>query len=182
MAGKSAAVVPAVLDAYDFTPHQTIADIGGGRGHLLQSILNAAPKSSGMLFDLPHVIRDAQPIASERLQLFAGDFFRDPLPPAAAYVLMEVLHDWNDEDAVKILNAVRAAAPAHARLLIIEAMVSEEPGPHAGKILDIIMLAVTGGRERTQTEYETLLAGAGFQLQRVIPTQSQYSVVDAIVR
>jgi hypothetical protein len=181
MASKSGSIVPAVVNAYDFTPYGVIADIGGGRGHLIQAILERVPTASGILFDLPHVIADAADVASGRLQLLAGDFFRDPLPIANAYLLMEVLHDWADEEAAKILAAVRRVAPMHARVLIVEALVSESPGPHFGKMLDIIMLAVTGGRERTRSDYETLLASAGFRLEQIIETPSQYSVVEAVV-
>jgi len=181
MTGKSAAVVPTVLDAYDFRPFRTIADIGGGRGHLLRAILERVPTASGVLFELPHVIADAAGAASNRLRLAGGDFFRDPLPEADAYVLMEVIHDWPDDKAAQILAGVRRAAPKSARLLIVEALVSEEPGPHFGKILDVIMLAVTGGRERTRSEYERLLGSSGFCLESVTPTQSQYSVIEASV-
>ncbi len=181
MVGKSASVVPAVVGAYDFAPFRMIADIGGGRGHLLHAILERVPTASGVLFDLPHVIRESAGIASPRLRLVAGDFFADPLPVADAYVLMEVIHDWPDDDAAKILAAVRRVAPAHARVLIVEALVSEEPGPQFGKVLDVIMLAVTGGRERMPSEYEALFKTAGLQLQRVIPTASQYSVIEAKV-
>jgi hypothetical protein len=182
MAGKSAGVVPAVVEAYDFSPFRTIADIGGGRGHLLQAILDRATTASGILYDLPHVIADASTGGSGRLRLVAGDFFREALPVADAYVLMEVIHDWADDKAAEILAAVRRAAPATARVLVVEALVSESPGPHFGKMLDIIMLAVTGGRERTASEYEGLLASAGFRLTRVVPTPSQYSIVEAAVR
>jgi O-methyltransferase domain len=181
MVGKSASIVPAVVAAYDFTPFRLIADIGGGRGHLLREILKQAPAASGVLFELPHVVADAAEIASARLRLQAGDFFVDPLPAADAYVLMEVIHDWADEEAGKILAAVRRVAPRHARLLIVEALVSEAPGPQFGKMLDIIMLAVTGGRERTPAEYEALLNPAGFRLNNVISTPSPYSVVEAAV-
>jgi hypothetical protein len=181
MVGRSGNVVPAVLGAYDFTPFGKIADIGGGRGHLLQAILQSTPSASGILFDLPHVIADASGAASARLQLVAGDFFRDVLPSADAYVLMEVIHDWADEEAADILSAVRRVAPAHARLIIVETLVSQEPGPHFGKVLDVVMLAVTGGRERTASEYDALLRSAGFRLERIIPTPSQHSVVEAVV-
>ena len=119
--------------------------------------------------------------ASERLRLVSGDFFVDPLPVADAYVLMEIIHDWPDEKAARILAAVRKAAPAHARLVIVEALVSEAPGPHFSKTLDIIMLAVTGGRERTPSEYDALLKAAGFHLERIVPTASRYWVVEATV-
>jgi len=181
MVSKSAAVIPALIDAYDFGKLGAIADIGGGRGHLLQAILRRSPSSSGVLFELPHVIEDAREVSSRRLRLVAGDFFSDPLPTADAYVLMEVIHDWPDEQALKILEAVRRAAPRHSRLLIIEALVSDAPGPHFGKVLDIIMLAVTAGRERRSSEYVALLKTAGFELLRVIPAGS-HSIVEAAVR
>ena len=94
---------------------------------------------------------------------------------------MEVIHDWADGEATKILSAVRRAAPRHARVLVVEALVSESPGPQFGKMLDIIMLAVTGGRERTRAEYEGLLASTGFRVERIIQTASQYSLVEAVV-
>jgi hypothetical protein len=180
MVGKSAACVPLIADAYDFSGFRTIADVGGGRGHLLQAILRQTT-ASGVLFDLPHVIADAKDVASERLKLQAGDFFRDALPVADAYLLMEVIHDWADEQAERILAAIRQVAPPGACVLIVEALVSESPGPHFGKQLDIVMLAVTGGRERTQLEYERLLGATGFRLRRVIPTPSQYALVEATV-
>jgi hypothetical protein len=115
------------------------------------------------------------------LHLQPGDFFADALPTADAYLLMEVIHDWNDEDSARILAAVRRAAPSHARLLIVEAIVSEAPGPDFSKVLDVIMLAVTGGQERTPSEYEALLTRAGFRLERIIATPSQYSIIEAVV-
>jgi hypothetical protein len=100
---------------------------------------------------------------------------------ADAYVLMEVIHDWADAEASAILTSVRRAAPRHARVLIVETLVSETPGPQWGKTLDLIMLAVTGGRERTSSEYSALLATAGFHLERIVPTRSSYAVVEAVV-
>ena len=181
MANKSASVVSAVIEAYDFAPFSTIADVGGGHGHLLSAILDSAPEASGVLFDLPHVVAEVKQLASARLSLVSGDFFADPLPVAEAYVMMEVIHDWPDEKAARILAAIRKAAPAHARLIIVEALVSEAAGPHSSKTLDIIMLAVTGGRERTPSEYTALLESAGFRFERVVPTPSRYSIVEATV-
>ncbi|MCA1602996.1 MAG: acetylserotonin O-methyltransferase [Acidobacteria bacterium] len=181
MADKSRVIIPAVLDAYDFGPFRVIADIGGGRGHLLRGILEQTPAASGILFDLPHVIRESAAFESARLRFQPGDFFADALPTADAYLLMEVIHDWNDEDSSRILAAIRRAAPSHARLLIIEAIVSEAPGPDFSKVLDVIMLAVTGGQERTPSEYEALLAPARFRLERIITTPSQYSIIEAVV-
>ena len=181
MVGKSGAIIPAVLDAYDFGRFATIADIGGGHGHLLRAILQRIPTASGVLFELPHVIADASGASTDRLRLAAGDFFTDPLPAADAYVLMEVIHDWADEKAIDILTAVRRVAPSHARVLLIESLVTESPGAHFSKTLDVLMLAITGGRERTASEFETLLSAAGLRVERVIPTRSQHSLVDAVV-
>lgn len=180
MVGKSASVIPAVVDAYDFGQFEVVADVGGGRGHFLQAILERTPRTNCILFDLPHVIEEATDLASPRLRLAAGDFFIDPLPIADAYALMEVIHDWADTEAAKILAAIRRAAPRHARVLIVETTVSEDPGPQFGKTLDIVMLAVTGGRERTPSEYAELLAGAGFRLERIVPTESAYSVIEGV--
>lgn len=181
MVEKSRAVLPAVLSAFDFDACPVVADIGGGRGHLLQAILAQWPSVWGVLFELPHVIADAAPAASPRLQLVGGDFFHDELPRADAYVLMEVLHDWNDAAAQRILAAIRRNAPSHARLLVVETLVPDAAVQHPGQVLDIIMLAVTGGRERTEVDYRGLLAQAGWSLRRVIPTASPLSVVEATV-
>ncbi len=180
MVAKSRAVLPAVVAAYDFSACGTIADIGGGRGHLLAAILDRAPTTHGVLFELPHVIADA--VVGPRLTLAPGSFFDDALPVADTYLLMDLIHDWDDADAARILAAVRRAAPARARLLIIETLVAEQPGPHFGKTLDIIMLAVTGGKERTRTQYARLLDVAGFGIERVLPTASQYSILEASAR
>jgi SAM-dependent methyltransferase len=180
MVDKSAAVVPAVVEAYDFSTFDTVVDVGGGTGRLLSAILEHNSNTAGVLFELPHVIVDAADAASDRLRLVGGDFFVDPLPSADGFVLMEVLHDWTDEDAARILGAVRRAAAPGDRLLIVEVLVPDNPGPDHSKMLDIIMLAFTGGRERTREQYESLLDAAGFKLERVVPTRSSYFVVEAI--
>jgi hypothetical protein len=179
MVDKSRAALPALLEAYDFGAYPVIADVGGGRGHLLQALLANWPSAHGVLFELPQVIADAAGAASPQLRLVAGDFFQDPLPRADAYMLMEVLHDWDDHDAQRILAAVRRSAPAHARLLVIETLVPDAAVQHPGQVLDIIMLAVTGGRERTEGDYADLLAKGGWSLRRVIPTASPLSLVEA---
>jgi hypothetical protein len=178
MVSKSRAVLPAVADAFDFAPFATIGDIGGGRGHLLKLILERTPSAQGVLFEQPHVIADTEP--APRLSLVGGDFFADALPAADLYLLMEVLHDWDDADATRILAAVRRAARPGTRVLIVEILVPDTPGPHSGKTRDIIMLAVTGGRERTEAQHAALLASAGFELARVVPTASEYSLVEAV--
>lgn len=177
MVAKSRTVLPAVVAAYDFSAFGTIVDVGGGRGHLLELILAAASHARGLVFELEHVVADAA--SSPRLELVTGDFFVDALPRADGYLLMDVLHDWADADAERILSAVRKAAHAQSRLLIVETLVPEIAGPHFGKSLDITMLAVTGGRERSEAEYAALLAKTGFRLLRVLPTAAHYSIVEA---
>jgi hypothetical protein len=181
MAGKAQGQVPAILASYDFSPFGVIADVGGGRGHLLVAVLEAAPGARGVLFDLPHVIADAQRIASERLELRAGDFFRDPLPTCDAYLLLEVIHDWADEEATAILTAVRDAAAPGAKVLVIERLVPAGTHPHPSKGMDVNMLVLTGGKERMHAEYEALLAAAGLRLARVVETPGGVSIIEATV-
>jgi hypothetical protein len=179
MTAKARADIAAVLAAYDFRAFRTVADIGGGRGHLLQAVLDAVPTTHGVLFDLPDVV-GALDVRSERLTPQAGDFFVDPLPPADAYVLMEVLHDWADVEAAAILGSVRRAAHPGSVVLIVESVVPEDhDDPHV-HTLDLIMLAVTGGRERTAAEHDRLLHGAGFRLSAVVDTAGPLRIVEAI--
>lgn len=179
MVAKAQAQVPAVVAAYDFSQLGAIADIGGGRGHLLQAILAANRSAKGILFDLPTVIQDAAGAASDRLKLHAGDFFKDPLPAADTYVIMEVIHDWADEESLAIFKAIRRAAKPGAALLVVEQLVPNDPGPHWSKMLDIHMLALVGGLQRTREEYDVLLTRAGFEPLRVHPTRSDVSIIEA---
>jgi len=180
MTAKAMAQVAAIVAAYDFSQFGLIGDIGGGRGHLLQSILAASPTSKGVLFDLPRVIESLASIASDRLTLCAGDFFQGELPACDAYVFMEVIHDWPDEESRAILRAVRRAAPKHARLLLVEALIADDlAGPSWPRTLDILMLGLFGGSQRTGAEYQRLLVDAGFRLQRVIDTGAGVSIVEA---
>lgn len=180
MEGKAHGQVGGIVAAYDFSGFRRIGDIGGGRGHLLRGVLDSAPRASGVLFDLPNVVREASGVASERLKLQAGDFFKDPLPSCDAYLVMEVIHDWGDEEAVAILKAIRRSAPPEAKLLVIELIFPDEPGPHWTKTLDIHMLALLGGRQRTRQEYEVLCAKAAFSLERQIDTSAGISILEAI--
>jgi len=136
--------------------HGQIADIGGGRGHLINAIVAARPTASGVLFDQPQVVSEAAAMASDRLRLAGGDFFTDPLPVADAYILMEVIHDWDDDAARRILAGVRRAARAGATLLLIEALLPKVRSPNWPTTLDIVMLTI-GGRQRTLGEYVELL-------------------------
>ena len=179
MVAKAQGAVAGILASYDFSGFELIGDIGGGSGHLLRAVLDTAPTAKGVLFDLPHVIEEAAGMASERLTLQAGDFFRDALPSCDAYLLMEIIHDWADEESVAILQAVRRAAPSHAKVLLIERIVPDDPGPDWSKMLDIHMLALFGGHQRTRQEYEALLTKSGFVLLRDIDTRAGISILEA---
>lgn len=179
MTAKAGADVAAVLGAYDFGRFSTIADIGGGRGHLIRAVLDVAPGAQGVLFDLPRVI-DSQDLGRKRLTAHAGDFFIDPLPSADAYLLMEVIHDWPDAEATAILRAVRRAAAPGAALFIIEGIVAEEEADPRVHTLDVLMLTVSGGRERTVRELGDLLHDAGCRLSRVVETASPMWIVEAV--
>jgi C-methyltransferase len=179
MTAKASADIAAVVTAYDFSRFSTIADIGGGRGHLLRTVLDAAPAAEGILFDLPQVI-DTLEVDRERLAAQAGDFFIDPVPTADAYLLMEVIHDWADAEAVAILRAIRRAAPPGATALIIEGIIAgEQPDPRA-QTLDIMMLSVTGGRERTASQLSELFDRASFHIGTVTETAGPMRIVEAI--
>ena len=179
MTAKAYGQVAGILASYDFSGFGLIGDIGGGRGHLLRAVLDSAPTARGVLFDQPHVIKETADIASERLTLQAGDFFKDTLPACDAYLVMEVIHDWADKEAVAILKAIRQAAPSHAKLLLLETMVPNDPGPDWSKMLDILMLNWAGGRQRTLQEYETLFDSAGFSFTREIDTGADISIIEA---
>lgn len=169
-------IVPAILAEYDFSRFDRIVDVGGGQGELLQAILSANPKLQGVLYDLPNVVAGARAelqtgaIAS-RCEVVGGDFFKNVPEGADAYLLKQIIHSWNDEDAVKILKNCRRAIRNNGTLLIIGDVLrqSNEPDPNGG-LMDLMMLVLSPGRERTEPEYNALLKKAGFALARVIPT------------
>jgi hypothetical protein len=181
MAAKAHGQIAGIVAAYDFSGFRMIGDIGGGRGHLLHAVLDSAPDANGVLFDLPHVVAEAASLASGRLKLQPGDFFKDALPSCDAYLLMEVIHDWGDEQASAILKAIRRSAPPDSKLLLIEQIIPADPGPDWTKTLDIHMLALLGGRQRTRQEYEELLAGAGFSFRGEIDTRAGISILEAVL-
>lgn len=169
MTAKSRATSAAIAKLYDFSGFGTIADIGGSQGYLIETILDATPNAKGILFDLPHVIEGAHVKGSSRLTLQGGDFFKDPLPVADAYLMMNVIHDWNDEESIDILTAVRKVAPSSSKLLLVEMLMPETPKAHPSVVLDLVMMAYSTGEERKQSQYEALLKSADFRLNRVIP-------------
>jgi hypothetical protein len=177
MTGKAHADIAALWDVLDLSPYQTVADIAGGRGHILAALLDRAPATRGILFDLPTVAASMPP--NPRIEARGGSFFTDPLPQADAYILSNILHDWDDQACLAILAAIRKAAQSGGVLFILEDLLSEADGPHPSKVLDVVMLAATGGRERTEPQYAALLHSTGFELARILPTPSPLSVLVA---
>jgi hypothetical protein len=186
MTAMSAATGPAVAAAYDFGQWGSIADVGGGNGILLASILKAHPKLSGVLADLPHVLERARErgyLAGElasRAKMQECDFFREVPSACRAYVMKSVIHDWEDEKARQILANCRRAVPDDGALLLVECGISERNQPSAGKLVDVAMLVMTGGKERTTEEYRELLASAGFRFNKVVPTPSGMVVIESL--
>ncbi len=178
MTAKAHAQVAGVVGSYDFSGAATIGDIGGGRGHLLRAILDKNPSARGVLFDQPHVVDQVE--AADRLTKQGGDFFADAMPGCDIYLLMEVIHDWDDQRAMQILNKVRASAALGARVLLIEALIPESAGPSWPLTLDLWMLTISG-KQRTLDEYAALLAGAGFRFTKVVDTGAGVSIVEGTV-
>lgn len=185
MVGMHGAVAPAVVAAYDFSRFDSIVDVGGGKGALLAAILLAHPRLQGVLFDLPETENGARNYLAEaglaiRCKFSAGDFFNAVPRGHDAYVLAHILHDWTDEQSVAILRNCREAIPRHGRLLIIEAVLPDGDTPHHGKLMDLLMLTVTGGAERSADQFGSLLRASGFRLARIHPTTTHQSVVEAV--
>jgi hypothetical protein len=184
MAGGGRAARGDLLDAYQVPEGQTIADIGGADGALLAELLAKAPERKGIVFDLPKVVAKAtETLAAagvdKRATVVAGDFFVDSVPVADVYVMSVVLHDWDNAAATRILRNIAGAATPGARLVLVEMVMSEGDGPHFTKMIDLTMLAMLGGRERSETEWRGLLAESGFTLDRIVSGSGVMSVIEA---
>jgi hypothetical protein len=176
--------VPAILEAYDFEGTQTLVDVGGGHGSVLATIIRRYPNMKGILYDLDHVIRGAEPYLKsagvfERCRTIAGNFF-DSVPSGGdTYIMKNIIHDWDDERALTILRNIRSALPDRGKLLLLEIVLAPGGDP-LGSLADIEMMALPGGRERTVEEYRQLLSRAGLRLTRIVPTKSPQSVIEAV--
>jgi hypothetical protein len=185
MEGLTELVNVAVLEAYDFSGVYKLVDVAGGTGRLISAILSAHPRVRGVLFDLPHVIAEAGPLLDaagvrDRCETSTGDFFRSVPEGGDAYVMKWIIHDWDDEKSTAILKNIHRAMDEDGKLLLIEMVVSEGNQPDLSKFLDLDMMVMTGGRERTEAEFNSLLAGSGFKLTRVIRTTSPICVIEAV--
>jgi hypothetical protein len=184
MSSVTAATNEAIMSLYDFSNFGTVVDVGGGHGGLITSILKSSPKVKGILFDAPEVIEGARPKLegaglAERCETVAGDFFKSVPPGGDAYVMKWIIHDWDDEKAITILRNCRSRMRANGRLILVDCVVPESNEPHFSKFIDLNMLVMTGGKERTAKEFEQLLGAAGFKLLRIIPTELPTSIVEA---
>ncbi|CAL9668117.1 methyltransferase [Streptomyces sp. Tu 3180] len=186
MGNMSATETAPVVAAYDFSAFGTVLDFCGGQGGLLSGILRAFPEVRGVLFD-PRVEGNgaaeflAREGVADRCTTVAGDLFGEVPAGADAYVLKHIVHDWPEEEALRILRNVRAAVRPGGRLLLVEMVVPEQGDePHSGKLVDLWLMLLVGGRERTAAQYADLLARAGFRLERVVETASAVSVVEAV--
>ena len=188
MTALSAPVIGAAIEAYDFSTIGTLVDVAGGHGEVLMSILKACPNVRGILADVDHVIEGAKPrIAaaglSSRCEAVAIDFLKSVPAGGDAYVMKHIIHDWDDERASLILRNIGTAMGSKRGKVILLEMVLRGAGElDLGKLLDIEMLAMPGGRERSAEEFKALFARSGFEMTKVVPTKSPLSVVEAVRR
>ena len=185
MTGMTLATEEAILTNYDASTVSKLVDIAGGQGSLIAALLKSNPKMRGILFDQPDVVEGARKRMeaeglSDRCEVVAGNFFESVPEGADAYILKWIIHDWNDERSIAILKNIRRAIAEGGKLLLVEAVVPTGSEPHFGKFIDLNMLVMTGGRERTEEEYRTLLEAGGFKITRVISTDSPMSIIEAV--
>jgi hypothetical protein len=185
MANLAAMLAYAVLLTYDFTGISTIVDVGGGEGRFMEKLLEFYPKLNGTVFDTAPTITGAlrkliRRRAQSRCSYVAGDFFCSVPEGAGAYILSGVMHDWDDDHATAILKNCRRGIAKNGRLLLLETVVPASDSMDFSKILDLNMLAMSTGRERTKAEFCSLLEAAGFKLTRILPTVAPQSLIEAV--
>jgi SAM-dependent methyltransferase len=183
MVGVHGRETAAMLEVYDFSGIRVLADIGGGNGSVLIALLQKYPPLHGILFDLPGVAERAKaPIQAaglaERCQVIDGSFFESVPGGADAYLLRHIIHDWDDEKSTQILKNIHRAMAPDGRLLVVESVIPPGNDPSFGKLLDLAMLAIPGGQERTEEEYRRLYKGAGFRLAGIVPTKAEVNVIE----
>jgi hypothetical protein len=179
MGDRARQIGAAVLAVCDLSGVRRLVDVGGGQGHLVAAVLDRHPGIDAVVLDRPEVVAGAAEVVGDRATAVGGDFFTAVPPGADRYVLSSVLHDWEDDDAVTILRVVRDAMDPAGRLLVLETVLPEGDEPHLGKLLDVLMFALVGGRERTAREYAALLGRAGLRLEEIVPTATPVGVLVA---
>jgi predicted O-methyltransferase YrrM len=185
MTGLTSQVADALANTYDFSGFETIVDIGGNLGTVIAAILRRYPNARGILFDRPNVVASAAEHLAEagvedRCQRIGGDFFAAVPTGGNVYLLASILHDWDDDRCVAILTKCRQVMPAYGKLLVVELVLPEGDVPHAGKWVDLHMLVMASGRERTAAQYRALFLAGGFDLASVSPIPGGQSIVEAV--
>ena len=183
MSGMTAAVNESLTTLYDFSKFKTVVDVGGGHGALITRILKSNPDAKGVLYDAPQVVSGAEDRLnaaglSDRCEAIGGDFFKSVPAGGDVYVMKWIIHDWDDDKAIRILKNCRTQMNPESRLIIVDCVVPESTEPHFAKFIDLNMLVMTGGKERTQNEFAKLFEAAGFKLLRVIPTENPTSIIE----
>jgi hypothetical protein len=183
MTSGSALQADAIAAAFDFSEFGTLMDVAGGHGLLLTTILTANPTLRGILAEQPHVVTSARRIieqsaVADRCTVVEVDFFASVPSGADAYILKWIIHDWDDERTITILKNCREAMGQDGTLLLAEAVITPGDTPSPGKFVDLQMMVVLGGQERTEQEFRALLEAAGFRLTRIVPTQSPLSMIE----
>lgn len=185
MTGISEMCIPAFLEAYPFDSFAHIIDIGGGHGAVLRAILQQNPSVRGTLAEMPSLLPAAKAAIAQngladRCEAVACNFFESVPAGGNLYFMKNIVHDWADEPALRLLRNIRAVIPATGCLVLAEAVLDDSPAPHFAKMIDIEMIAFVGGKERTAEEFHQLLAQAGFELRRIIPTKSPLALLEAV--
>lgn len=182
MTGISLADGVAIVDAYKFTDHASIMDVGGGKGALAEFIADGAPQSDVFVYDLPHVVKETKKRIEQtgsRIKVKEGSFFETVPGKVDLIVLKHILHDWDDDRSLVILKHCLNALNENGRILICEMLVNDQPEGVIAKLVDIDMMVGPGGKERTEEEFKTLLSKAGFRLDKIIPTQGPIYLLEA---
>jgi hypothetical protein len=185
MSGFSSMVAPAIVEAYDFSKFGTVVDVGGGHGMLLAAILKANPGVRGVVFDAPHVAAGAHEAIraaglADRCLAEGGSFFEAVTPGADAYMMMHIILDWPDDKAATILRHCRKGVKPGGRLLVIDSVVAPPNVPDMAKVLDLEMLVLPSGQERTEIEFSRLFEKAGWRLSRVVSTKSSKCIIEGV--
>ncbi len=183
MANLTGGIKVGAIGSYAFPQSGTMIDVGGADGALLAKVLETAPNATGIVFDLPHVIADAEPALKgygrgDRIAAVGGDLF-EAVPRGDVYLLSMVLHDWNDSDATRLLTSIGRGGATGSRVIALELVMPTGDEPHMSKMIDLTMLGMLNGRERTDAEMRTLFEGAGLLYDGIVPTPTPFSVVEA---
>ena len=177
MSSNAQAVHRLVAEVLDTSSLSTIYDIGGGHGHLIKLLMDKNPDLKGGVFDLPHVVEGMSTGSTHNIETFGGSFFEKIPTGADAHIISFIIHDWDDESSLKILKKCYDALPEGGKIFICDSVIKEPNEPSFGTLIDIEMLIMTTGKERTEAEFKVLVEGAGFNFDGITPTPGPHSIV-----